>query len=88
MKNIFHKLHERPEHHRKAMALSVSFVVTLMIFGIWISSLPARFNNINSFAKETQNQLEDGITPLATVKASFDQASKSLDDLKRIGFGE
>ncbi len=82
MKNILHKLHEKPEHHKNAVALSVSLIVTLMIFGIWISALPSKLSVVGGVAKETKQVLEDGITPLATVKASFDEASKSIQDLR------
>jgi hypothetical protein len=82
MKNIIHRLHEKPEHHRNAVALGVSLIVTLMIFGIWASTLPSRFSVVGTVAKETQQKLEEGITPLATVKASFDEAKQSLDELK------
>lgn len=87
MKNILHKLHEKPEHHRKSIALGVSFIITLMIFGIWASTLPSQFSSVGAVAKETQKQLEDGITPLATVKASFDEAASSIKELKA-GFGQ
>jgi hypothetical protein len=82
MKNILHKLHEKPEHHKNSVAFAVSFFVTLVIFGIWASALSTKFSDISSVAKETEKQLEDGITPLATVKDSFDEASQGLKDLK------
>ena len=88
MKNIIHRLHEKPEHHRKAVALGFSLIVTLMIFGIWASTLSSKFGDVGVVAKETQKQLEDGITPLATVKASFDEAVKSIDELKNAGLGQ
>ena len=84
MTNLLHKLHQKPEHHRKAIALGVSFVTTLMIFGIWISTLPGRLNDVGDVAKSTQKQMQNSITPLATVKASFDEAKKSVGDLKNI----
>jgi hypothetical protein len=87
MTNIIHRLHQKPEHHRKAVALGVSFIITLMVFGIWASELPSKFGSVQGVAKETQKQLEDGITPLATVKASFDEAKKSFVDLKT-GLGQ
>jgi hypothetical protein len=87
MKNILHKLHEKPEHHRKAIALGTSIAITLMIFGIWASTLPEKFSGVTGVAKETQKQLEDGITPLATVKASFGEAINSVKELKA-GFGQ
>lgn len=88
MKNILHKLHQKPEHHRKSVALGVSLIITLMIFGIWATALPSKFGGVGGVAKETQKQLEDGITPLATVKASFDEASQSFQDLKNVGLGQ
>ena len=87
MKNILHKLHEKPEHHKKAIALGASLAITLMILGIWISALPAQFNGVKGVAQETQNKLEEGITPLATVKASFDEAASSIKEFKA-GFGQ
>ncbi len=84
MTNLIKRLHEKPDHHRKAVALGVSFIITLMIFGIWASTLPEKISGVSGVAKETQKQLEDGITPLATVKASFDEAAKSLGDLKNV----
>lgn len=87
MTNLLHKLHQKPDHHKKAFALSASFIITLMILGIWVSALPSKFNTVDSVAKETQKNLESGITPLATVKASFDEAKKSIDELKK-GFSE
>ena len=87
MTNLLNRLHEKPEHHRKAMALGVSFIVTLMIFGIWISALPSKFSGMSGVAKNTQNKLEEGITPLATVKASFDEASKSVKEFQAV-FGQ
>ena len=87
MKNILHRLHEKPEHHKNAVALGVSLIVTLMIFGIWASTLPSRLSVVGNVAKDTQQKLEEGITPLATVKASFDEASQSIQDLKN-GFQE
>ncbi|MEI7513597.1 MAG: hypothetical protein WCJ74_03190 [bacterium] len=88
MKNILHKLHQKPEHHKKAVALGVSLIITLMIFGIWVSTLPSRLGVVGNVAKEAQQKLEEGITPLATVKASFDEAKQSLEDLKNAGFGQ
>jgi hypothetical protein len=87
MTNLLHKLHQKPEHHRKAVALGVSFVVTLMIFGIWASTLPSKISGVSGVAKNTQDKLEEGITPLATVKASFDEASKSVKEFQA-GFGQ
>lgn len=88
MTNIIHRLHQKPEHHRKAVALGVSLIVTLMIFGIWASTLPSKLNSVSGVAEATQKKLEDGITPLATVKASFDEAAQSLKDLRNVGSGE
>lgn len=82
MKKILHKLHQKPEHHKKSLALGVSFVITTLVFGIWVSTLPSRFDETSDIAKETREQLEDGITPLATVKTSFDTAKKSIEDLR------
>lgn len=82
MIKTLHKLHQKPEHHKKGIALGVSFFVTILVFGIWVSTLPSRFSTVSDVAKETQEQLEEGITPLATVKSSFDTAKKSIDDLK------
>jgi len=86
MKNLLHKIHEKPEHHRKAIALGVSLVTTFMIFGIWISTLPGRINSVGEIAGDTKKQLEMDITPLATVKNSFDEARKSVGDLKSLFF--
>ena len=82
MKNILHKLHQKPEHHKNAVALGASLIITIMILGIWVSTLPSRINVVGAVAKETQTKLEEGITPLATVKASFDEASQSIKDLQ------
>lgn len=36
-----HKLRQRPDHHKRAIAFSVAFVLTAMVFGIWyFFSLP------------------------------------------------
>lgn len=83
MRKLIARLHEKPEHHRKAVALGVSLVITLTIFGVWASTLSYRFDGVGAVAQETQKQLEDGITPLATVKASFDTAVSSFGDLKK-----
>lgn len=82
MRKLIARLHEKPEHHRKAVAFGTSLFITLVIFGIWISTLPYRFQETSAVAQETQKQLEDGITPLATVKASFDSISNNIGDLK------
>ena len=88
MKNILHRLHQKPEEHRKAVALIISLAITLMIFGIWLSTLPARINVIDGVAQNTQKQLEDGITPLATAKDAFGNVLKGFDQLKKIGAGQ
>ena len=87
MRKLIARLHEKPEHHRKAIAFGTSLFITLVIFGIWVSTLPYRFQGVGQVAQDTQTQLENGITPLATVKASFDTAASSFGDLKKsIGY--
>lgn len=88
MRKIIEKLHQKPERYRKNVALGISFVITLMIFGIWVTTLPGRFNDIGAFANKAQENIEEGITPLATVKSSFDTAIKSVGDIKKsVGIG-
>jgi len=82
MRKLIARLHEKPEAHRKAVALGVSLAITLAIFGVWASTLSSRFQGVGSVAEETQKQLQDGITPLATAKASFDTMVNNVKDLK------
>jgi hypothetical protein len=87
MTNLLNKIHQKPEHHKKALAFGVSLGITLMVFGIWISTLPGRINVASVVAKDTQKELEAGITPLATVKASFDEVTNSINEF-RTGLGK
>ena len=82
MRKLIAKLQEKPEAHRKAVALGVSAVVTLFIFGIWITTLPSKFQGASVVAEETTKQLQDGIAPLAAVKSSFDSLVSDIKDLK------
>ena len=85
MRKILAKLHEKPEGYRNNIALGVSAILTLAIFGIWLSTSPFDFSSTAVVAKDVQQNLKDNITPLATVKASFDQAVSGFDKLKNLG---
>lgn len=40
MRKIIDHLSKKPEHHKRAVAFSVSFVATLFIFGVWFTTQP------------------------------------------------
>ena len=85
MRKLIEKLHEKPESYRNNVALGVSAFLTLAVFGIWLSTSPFDFSNTVVVAKDVQQNLKDNITPLATVKASFDQAVSGFDKIKNLG---
>lgn len=81
MRKLINNLREKPEEHKKAVALGSAFVITLIILGVWITTLPYRLQSIG-IADETKKQLQDGITPLATVKASIDSIVGDVKNVK------
>ncbi len=38
MRKTIEHLRKRPDHHKKAIAFGVSFVITLAIFSVWFSN--------------------------------------------------
>jgi cytoskeletal protein RodZ len=40
-----HHTRQKPIHHRKRVALAVSFLITFLLFAVWAVTLPARFAN-------------------------------------------
>ena len=53
--NALEKLRSKPEPVRRAIALWSSLAITFIIVAVWISSLPARFEN-TSFTFEYNRQ--------------------------------
>ncbi len=68
-----HKLRARPDHHKKAIAFSVSFVVTIVVFGLWyVFSMPRIFEDYR--VTQAQNErLGETINPLDDMKQMYDQ---------------
>lgn len=69
---VIEKARERSEHARHLIALTISGVITLIIFLIWAFILiPARLNDVKVVQKDTEN------SPFRSFKA---QVSGMYDD--------
>ena len=81
LSSFIQKVGEKPAHIRKFYSLSISFFVTAIIFGFWISSF--------SFINDPEDRV------LASVMDTVDTPGKSLvasvgsfaNDLKDLVFG-
>lgn len=81
LSSFIQKVGDKPLHIRKAYSLSISFFITALIFGFWISSF--------SFIRDPSDRV------LASVMEQVDSPGKSLlasvgsfaNDLKDLVFG-
>lgn len=69
MKSIVHHLRKRPDHHKKAIAFSVSFFVTAAIFGVWFST--QTFFNTPTVIVEAETVNSPIDTFMGTVASSW-----------------
>lgn len=67
-----HKLRAKPDHHKKAIAFSLSFVITATVFVLWyIFSVPRIFQDYRT--TQMQNaRLGEEINPIDQMKDMYD----------------
>lgn len=67
-----HKLRTKPDHHKKAVAFSLSFVITATVFVLWyIFSVPRIFQDYRT--TQMQNaRLGEEINPIDEMKDMYD----------------
>jgi hypothetical protein len=75
IKRHIENLRAKPEHIRERYALIYTAILSLIIFGVWFSSLSYTFNNINGDQKLAQkDNVPDPITTtLAPIKDNFNE---------------
>ena len=73
MKKTLHSLRKRPVRDRQIIAFVVALLLTVVIFGVWISTLGSLGN------RQTQASQEKAHTPFTVLGNFF---STSFDDLR------
>lgn len=71
-KHHVHKLRARPDHHKKVVAFSVSFVITAVVFGLWyVFSIPRILQDYR--VTQMQNErLGQTINPVDDIKQMYE----------------
>lgn len=79
MRKVIHHLKQRPDHHRRMVAFSVSGVVVVVMFFIWASTLSVRYDKItDNVSKKGKAAALELITPPVT-RAEYQPAQNESD---------
>lgn len=68
------KIHKKPEEYRRRVALLVAVVITSVVVGIWILTIPTQFGR----DRKNTKQMETQSSPFAILK---DTLSGSFTDI-------
>ena len=68
-------MRQKPESHRRRVALMLSAGATLFLFAVWAATIPAQFADING-----QSAAVSASTPLDSLKQNFGDSYTSLRD--------
>ncbi len=78
-------LREKPEHHRRRVALGVSGFITMVVFTAWISVLmPSTAGTLvreSEVAQEEVRVAQNGETPLSVLRNGFANAYVAIKGL-------
>lgn len=75
-------LRGRPEHHRRKVAISVSFLVTVIIFAVWATAIfPGGSMQITKVDNTVEKEGK-GETPLTVLRQGVAQAYQAIINLK------
>ncbi|HEY4511964.1 MAG TPA: hypothetical protein VJH55_03940 [Candidatus Paceibacterota bacterium] len=77
MKKIIHNLRQRPEHHRKSIAVATSLSLTFIVFVMWISFFRLQYVPDNTSAPVAENG------PVLMLKQ---QAASIYDSISNFSF--
>lgn len=79
MRKTIERLRSKPHHVRKNIALAMSVVITLAIFGVWLSAQPFIVNDDGSIIVDTRQSS----SPLSVLNDSVASAFSGIAALFR-----
>jgi hypothetical protein len=74
MSTVIDRLREKPEYHRKRIALATSAGITLVLFAIWMATLPTR---LAQFAP-AQPAAISASSPIDSLRQNFGDSYQNL----------
>lgn len=66
MFRLIKRIHEKPEPARRRIAFGIALAITLIIFLVWLSTLPAKLRN----SQHASNPRSEAASPIETLKES------------------
>lgn len=91
--SLLEHIHNKPHYVRRHYAFLISFIITAIITGIWITTLPSRFadrplapkiSGKTEEVRELGDLLNDTKSQLGTVIETQKEIAKSLDEVKNL----
>ncbi len=91
--SLLEHMHNKPHYVRRHYALLISFIITGIIAGIWVTTLPSRFAERpltpklpekSEEVRELGDLLKDTKSQLGTVIETQKEIAKNLDEAKNL----
>jgi hypothetical protein len=80
--NTIDKLRERPEHHRRRIALGISALVTVFVFTVWLSVHTTR-GGAPVVAEATVKEQSSSESPFDTLKRGVAQVYEAFRGISK-----